>query len=124
MSTDQESKRSRGNPILPLFHPQYQSQVLAIEEGYDKFGLFLDAEEDNKEQEVSCTRSPRFFDSQGRYMQLLCPPFRALSFSGFSNKETMSSQPDMNTLPKRALDTRNETQTQDVVYDEETSGWG
>lgn len=121
--------RKPNSPSLPSPIPESSSRNR--EEGYDKFGLFLDAEEDNKEQEVSCTRPPRFFDSQGRYMQLLCPPFRALSFSGFSHKETMSREPAMNTLPKRALDTRNETQTkidlnfvQDVVYDEEHQGGG
>jgi len=79
------------------------------EEGYDKFGLFLDTKEDITEKKISSTRPPQFFDSQGRYMQLLCPPFRALSVSEFPNKEPVSREPAMDTLQKPAMDIRNET---------------
>jgi len=115
--------RKPNSPSLPSPIPESNSSNR--EEGYDKVGLFLDAEEDNREQEVSSIRPPKFFDSQGRYMQLLCPPFRSLSFPGFPNKEKMSRDPAMDPLQKRTLDTRNETQTkidlnyvQDVAYDE------
>lgn len=100
--------RKPNSPSFPSPIPESSSSNR--EEGYDKFGLFLDAEEDNTEQEVSSTRPPQFFDSQGRYMQLLCPPFRDLAFSEFPNKETMSREPAMDTLQKPTMDTRNDTQ--------------
>lgn len=117
-------RRKPNSPSSPSPIPESSSSNR--EEGYNKFALFLDAEEDNTEQEVSSTRPPQFFDSQGRYMQLLCPPFRALAFSEFPNKEIVSREPNMDTSQKPAMDSRNDTQMKidldcihDVACDEE-----
>eukprot|EP01018_Ginkgo_biloba_P025452 Gb_30514 [translate_table: standard] len=115
-------------PTSPI--PETNSSNVTGETSHEKVRLCDDTEESIPEQEVPSS-SPLFFDSQGRNMQLLCPPLQDLSVSKCPNKEPISGlkmmitkngvqmKIDLNCVEEASYDEEDQAEDSEIVRGDE-----